>query len=49
MHQEGEPYVVKESFAVIKEQHREMTREAVASTILQKLDELGLNCENVRG
>ena len=32
-----------------KEQHREMIGEAVASTILQKLDELGLNCDNLRG
>ncbi|KAL5487067.1 hypothetical protein EMCRGX_G019626 [Ephydatia muelleri] len=49
VHQEGESYVVKESFAGFKKQHREMTGEAVASTILQKLDELGLNCENLRG
>ena len=49
MHQEGESYVVEESFAGFKKQHREMTGEAVASTILQKLDELGLNCENLRG
>ena len=49
VHHEGESYVVKESFAGFKEQHREMTGEAVASTILQKLDELGLNCDNLRG
>ncbi|KAL5489375.1 hypothetical protein EMCRGX_G018462 [Ephydatia muelleri] len=49
VHQEGESHVVKESFAGFKEQHREMTGEAVASTILQKLDELGLNCENLHG
>ena len=46
VHQEGESYVVKESFAGFKEQHREMT---VASAILQKLDELSLNCDNLRG
>ena len=49
VHHEGESYVVKESFAGFKEQHREMTGEAVASTIVQKLDELGLNCDNLRG
>ena len=43
-------YVVKESFAGFKEQHREMTGVAVASiTVSFKLDELGLNCENLRG
>ena len=49
VHCEEESYVIKESFARFKEQHREMTGEAVASTILQKLDELGLNCDNLRG
>ena len=49
MHQEGESHVLKESFAGFKEQHREMTGEAVASTLLQKLDEFGLNCENLHG
>ena len=33
VHHEGESYVVKESFAGFKEQHREMTGEAVASTL----------------
>ena len=31
VHQEGESYVVKESFVGLKEQYREMTGEAVAS------------------
>jgi len=34
---------------VIKEQHCEMTGDTIASTILQKLEELGLNCEYLRG
>lgn len=34
-----------ENFKGFKEQHREMTGEAVAATILENLEELGLNCE----
>ena len=34
---EGDSYVVKESFVRFKEQHREMTGEAIAGTILEKL------------
>ena len=37
---------MKENFIGFKEQHREMTGDA---TILEKLDELGLKCEYVRG
>lgn len=40
---------VKEMFVGFKEQHREMTGEAIASTVPQKLEELGLDCENLRG
>lgn len=36
VHKEGNVYVVKESFVGFKEQHREMTGEAIASTILVK-------------
>ena len=42
-------YVVKESFVGFKEQHREMTGDAIASTVLEKLMELGLNREYLRG
>lgn len=42
-------YVVKESFTGLKEQHREMTGHAISSTILKKMKELGVNCENMRG
>ena len=49
VHKQGDVYVVKESFIGFKEQHREMTREVIASTILAKLEELGLNCEYLRG
>ena len=48
-HKEGDSYVVKESFVGYKEQYREMTGDAVAVTILEKLEELGLNCEYLRG
>ena len=41
--------MVKESFIGFKEQHREMTGQAIAETILEKLEELGLNCEYLRG
>ena len=40
---------MKENFVGFKEQHREMTGDAVAVTILEKLDELGLKCEYLRG
>ena len=43
VHKDGDLYVVKEKFVGFKEQHREMTGDAVASTILKKLKELGLN------
>ena len=42
-------YVVTGSFIVFREQHCEMTGDAIASTILKKLEELGLNCEYLRG
>ena len=41
--------MVKEGFIGFKEQHREMTGQAIAETILEKLEELGLNCEYLRG
>ena len=47
-HKEGDSYVVKESFVGYKEQHREMTGDTVAVTTLEKLEELGLNCEYIR-
>ena len=37
--------MLRESFVEFKEQHREMTGEAIARTILEKLEELGLDCE----
>ena len=42
-------YVVKESFVGFKEQHLEMTGDAIASTVLEKLMELSLNFEYLRG
>ena len=45
----GDSYAVKEKFVGFKEQHREMTGDAIAATILEKLEELGLNCEYLRG
>ena len=46
---ERDSYVVKESFVEFKEQHHEMTGDAIAVTILKKLKELGLNCEYLQG
>ena len=46
---EGDHFAVKGSFVGFKEQHRKMTGDAIAVTILQKLEELGLNCEYLRG
>ena len=43
-HQYTGDYFVKESFVGFKEQHRQMTGDAIASTILKKMEELGLNC-----
>ena len=36
-------YVVKESFVGFNEQHCQVTGDAIASTILNKLEEMGLN------
>ena len=49
VHKDEDLYMVKESFIGFKEQHREMTGQAIAETILEKLEELGLNCEYLRG
>ena len=49
VHEEDDEYIVKESFVGFKEQHREMTGDAIASTILNKLEELGLDCECLCG
>ena len=49
VHKDEDLYMVKESFIGFKEQHREMTGQAIAETILGKLEELGLNCEYLRG
>ena len=40
-----ERYVVTKSFVGFKEQHGEMIGDAIASTTLKILEELGLNCE----
>ena len=40
VHKEGDFYVVKESFVGFKEQHREITGEAIAGTILDITTEL---------
>ena len=37
VHKEDDEYIVKESFVGFKERHREMTGDAIASTILNKL------------
>lgn len=42
---EGDHFAVKESFVRFKEQHCKMTGDAIAVSILEKLEELGLNCE----
>lgn len=49
VHKQGNVYVVKEKFVGFKEQHREMTGESIAATILMKLERLGLNCAYLRG
>ena len=49
VHKEGDFYVVKESFVGFKEQYRKMTEEAIAGTILEKLEELRLYCGYLRG
>lgn len=49
VHKENDTYLVKEKFLGFKEQHREMTGEAVASSIMTKLEDLGLSCDNLRG
>ena len=49
VHNAEDVCVVNEKFVGFKEQHREMTGEAVASTILKKLKNLGLNCDFLRG
>ena len=46
MHKENDTYLIKEMFVGFKEQHREMTGEAVAYSIMTKL---GLSCDNLRG
>ena len=48
VHEDSTCSTVKESSVGFKE-HREMTGAAVATTILEKLTELGLNCEYLRG
>lgn len=40
VHKEEDVYMVKENFGGFKEQHREMTGDAVASTILVKMQQL---------
>ena len=49
VHKDEDLYMVKESFIGFKEQHREMTGQAIAKTILEKLEKLGLNCEYLCG
>ena len=49
VHKEGDSYVVKENFVGFKEHHRKMTGEAIAGTILEKLEELRLDCEYLQG
>lgn len=49
VHRDGDDFFVKETFVGFKEQHREMTGEVIATTILAKMDSLGLDCEYLRG
>ena len=49
VNKEGDSYVLRESFVGFKEQHRKITGEVIARTILKKLVELGLDCEYLRG
>ena len=49
VHNTDNGYSVRESFIGFKELHRKMTGDAIGGAILEKLEELGLNCENLRG
>ena len=46
---ENSEFVIQEKFVGFKELHRDMTGHAIATTVLEGLRSLGLDCANLRG